>query len=31
VIDEESNSIAVILKHLGGNMISRWTDLFYEN
>jgi len=23
---EESNSIAVIVKHLSGNMISRWTD-----
>jgi hypothetical protein len=25
-IDEQSNSIAVIIKHLAGNMISRWTD-----
>jgi hypothetical protein len=24
--DEESNSIAVIMKHMAGNMISRWTD-----
>jgi hypothetical protein len=24
--DEESNSIALIVKHLHGNMISRWTD-----
>jgi hypothetical protein len=24
--DAESNSIAVIIKHLSGNMISRWTD-----
>lgn len=24
--DSESNSIAIIIKHLGGNMISRWTD-----
>lgn len=24
--NEESNSIAVIIKHLSGNMISRWTD-----
>ena len=24
--DEESNSIAVIIKHVSGNMISRWTD-----
>ena len=26
VLDEESNSIAVIVKHLAGNMVSRWTD-----
>jgi len=25
-IDEESNSIAVIAKHIGGNLRSRWTD-----
>lgn len=25
-LDDESNSIAVIVKHLGGNMRSRWTD-----
>ena len=25
-LDEESNSIAVIMKHMAGNMISRWTD-----
>lgn len=25
-LDEESNSIAVIMKHLAGNMRSRWTD-----
>lgn len=25
-IDAESNSIAVIAKHLGGNLCSRWTD-----
>lgn len=24
----ESNSIAVIVKHLWGNMLSRWTDIF---
>ncbi|MDP1744808.1 MAG: DUF1572 family protein, partial [Bacteroidota bacterium] len=24
--DTESNSIAVIIKHLSGNMISRWTN-----
>ena len=26
--DTESNSIAIIIKHLSGNMKSRWTDLF---
>ena len=26
VLDEESNSIAVIVKHMAGNMRSRWTD-----
>jgi hypothetical protein len=25
-IDEEANSIAVIVKHLGGNLRSRWSD-----
>lgn len=25
-IDEESNSIAVNMKHMAGNMISRWSD-----
>ncbi|HSH65771.1 MAG TPA: DUF1572 family protein [Bacteroidia bacterium] len=24
--DKESNSIAVLIKHISGNMISRWTD-----
>jgi hypothetical protein len=26
VLDAESNSIATIVKHMAGNMISRWTD-----
>lgn len=26
VLDEEMNSIAVIVKHMAGNMQSRWTD-----
>ena len=26
VIDPEANSVAVIVKHMAGNMISRWTD-----
>jgi Protein of unknown function (DUF1572) len=25
-LDEESNSIGVIMKHMAGNMFSRWTD-----
>ena len=25
-LDAESNSIAVIMKHMAGNMLSRWTD-----
>ena len=25
-LDVESNSIAVIMKHIAGNMLSRWTD-----
>lgn len=25
-LDEESNSCAVIIKHMAGNMLSRWTD-----
>jgi hypothetical protein len=25
-MDEESNSVAVIIKHMAGNMLSRWTD-----
>ena len=24
--NEESNSIAIIVKHMSGNMVSRWTD-----
>ena len=25
-LDEEANSVAVVMKHMAGNMISRWTD-----
>src|SRR5271165_3380204 len=25
-LDEQSNSIAIIVKHLAGNMVSRWMD-----
>ena len=24
--NEESNSVAVIIRHMSGNMVSRWTD-----
>ncbi|MCM3719035.1 DUF1572 family protein [Fictibacillus phosphorivorans] len=26
--NEDSNSVAIIVKHISGNMISRWTDMF---
>lgn len=26
--NQESNSIAIIVKHMSGNMLSRWTDIF---
>ena len=26
VLNDESNSVAVIVKHLSGNMVSRWSD-----
>jgi Protein of unknown function (DUF1572) len=29
--NEESNSIATIVKHLGGNMLSRWTDFLISD
>ncbi len=25
-LDNESNSVAVVMKHMAGNMLSRWTD-----
>ena len=25
-LDAESNSVAIVMKHMAGNMISRWTD-----
>ena len=25
-IDAEANSIAILVKHIGGNLVSRWTD-----
>src|SRR6202035_4182320 len=29
--NEESNSIAVIIQHLHGNMLSRWTEFLHED
>ena len=29
--DEESNSIAIIIQHLSGNMLSRWTNFLTED
>ena len=30
-LDEEANSVAVIMKHMAGNMISRWTDFLISD
>jgi len=30
-LDDESNSIAVIVKHMAGNMCSRWTDFLHSD
>lgn len=30
-VNEESNSIAIIVKHLWGNMLSRWTNFLTED
>ena len=29
--EEGSNSIAIIMKHIAGNMLSRWTNIFEED
>ncbi|MFI5173056.1 MAG: DUF1572 family protein [Chitinophagales bacterium] len=29
--DEESNSIAIIMQHMAGNMLSRWTDFYISD
>jgi len=29
-LDAESNSIAIIVKHMAGNMRSRWTDFLTQ-
>ena len=31
MLDDESNSVAVIMKHLAGNMLSRWTDFLHSD
>ena len=31
VLDDEANSIAVIVKHMAGNMRSRWTDFLISD
>src|SRR5229473_622100 len=30
-LDEESNSVAVIMKHMAGNMLSRWPDFLHSD
>ena len=30
-LDQESNSIALIMKHMSGNMISRWTEFLISD
>ncbi|WP_299104764.1 DUF1572 family protein [uncultured Tenacibaculum sp.] len=30
-VNEESNSIAIVTKHIAGNMLSRWTNFFIED
>jgi len=30
-LDDESNSVAVVMKHMAGNMISRWTDFLVSD
>lgn len=30
-LDEESNSIAIVVKHMAGNMRSRWTDFLLSD
>ena len=30
-LNQESNSIAIIVKHVAGNMLSRWTNFFTED
>ncbi|HKP45920.1 MAG TPA: DUF1572 family protein [Pyrinomonadaceae bacterium] len=30
-LDEEGNSVAIIMKHMAGNMFSRWTDFLHTD
>jgi hypothetical protein len=30
-LDEEANSVAVVMKHMAGNMFSRWTDFLISD
>ena len=30
-LDQEANSIAIIVKHMAGNMRSRWTDFLTDD
>ena len=30
-LDEEGNSVAVVMKHMAGNMLSRWTDFLISD
>ena len=30
-VTSESNSIAIIVKHMSGNMLSRWTDFLHSD
>ncbi len=30
-LNEESNSVAIIVTHLSGNMVSRWTDFLHSD
>ncbi|KUP09260.1 hypothetical protein Q75_01110 [Bacillus coahuilensis p1.1.43] len=30
-LNQESNSVSMIVKHMSGNMLSRWTDFLYSD
>jgi len=29
--NSESNSVAILVKHVSGNMVSRWTDFLHSD